>query len=325
LFNATFYDKRGVKRMVKAKTLVILSVLLLAVTGCGFAKGKDNPQASAQFVATGTEGIVMNFLADQPPAKVYTQGPLTFIVEVRNRGTYTVPSATFYLTGFDPSMLPGLTRYVTLSAPLEGKSQYNPEGGYSTLTFTEPSLSLSSNMPNYRPNFLLTACYPYTTVATPLVCIDPNPLDTTSDKACRVQKSYATTSQGAPVAVTAIESEARPTGMYFRIHITNTAGGTQQASGTVFKQSMMSSCPAGLQYSDLNVMQYAVSISNQPLKCEPQNGEIRLVNNKATLFCRYENLQKIPAYETPIEVKLTYGYKNSISKMVEIENLNFAR
>ena len=163
------------------------------------------------------------------------------------------------------------------------------------------------------------------TIATPLICIDPNPLDTTSDKACKVQKSYATTSQGAPVAVTAIESEARPTGMYFRIYITNTAGGTQQASGTVFKSSVMSSCPGGLQYSDLNVMQYAVSISGTTLKCEPQNGDIRLVNNKATLFCKYENLQKIAAYQTPIEIKLTYGYKNSISKTVEIENLNFAR
>jgi hypothetical protein len=316
--------------MVHKKIILALSLILIVlfITGCGSVRrGRDEPPVSAQFVATGTEGVVMKFLPEQPPPKVYTQGPLSFVVEVRNRGTYTVPSAEFYLSGFDPNILIGLgsgSRYI-MNEQLDGKSQYNPEGGYSMVTFSEDSASLPSSMPNYKPTFLLTACYPYQTVATPLVCVDPNPLDTTSDKACRVQKVYGTGSQGAPVAVQSIEAEARPTGMFFRIHVANVGSGTEGGSGTVFSQDKLQSCFSGLQYSDLNTLRFEVDVSGQPLECQPNNGELRLVNKKGVVFCTFKNIQNIPAYQTPLNVRLFYGYKSSISKVVEIENLEFAR
>jgi hypothetical protein len=313
-----------IKRIIPS---ICVFLILLLIAGCGsFGGGSGEPPVSAEFVATGTEGIVMQFVPDQPPNKVYTQSPLSFLVEIRNRGTYTVPSAAFFLTGFDPNILMNLISSQIIGEPLEGKSPFNPEGGYTTLMFDSPTVNLPTSMPNYKPMFLLTACYPYETIATPLICVDPNPLDTTPDKACRVQKVYSTGSQGAPVAVQSIESEARPTGMFFRIHISNVAGGTEQSSGTVFKQEMMQGCPAGLQYRDLNTLRYEVFISGgQPLDCEPKTHEIRLVNNKATIFCKHQNLQMMPAYQTPLEVRLIYGYKSSIGKMVEIENLNFQR
>jgi hypothetical protein len=312
--------------MASKKTLIFgLLLVSLLVMGCGsMSGGKNEPPVSAVFTATGTEGIVMNFVTDQPPMKVYTQSPLTFLVEIRNRGTYTVPSATIFLTGFDPSILVGLPPRYDLSQPLEGKNQFNPEGGYTTAEFSTSSVALPMSMPNYKPTFMLTACYPYQTVATPLICVDPNPLDTTTDKACRVQKVYATGSQGAPVSVQSIEAEARPNGMYFRIHIANIASGTQQSSGTVFNMGNMGACPGGLQYRDLNVLDYSASIAQQPLDCEPK-GQIRLVDNKATIFCKYLNMPQLPAYQTPLEVRLTYGYKSSASKVVEIENLEFRR
>ncbi len=308
----------------KIVTAISLVLTLFFITGCGsFQGGRDGPPVSAEFVATGSEGIVMQFVQDQPPNKVYTQSGLTFLVEVRNRGTYTVPNGMIYMTGFDPNII----FFDRVSAPiqqLEGKSPYNPEGGYTTLDFSSNNLVLPANMPNYKPTFMATACYPYQTIATPLICVDPNPLDTATDKACRVQKVYSTGSQGAPVAVQSVEAEARPNGMFFRIHIANTHGGTQQASGTVFDMASMQACPGGLQYRDLNQLEYMVSISGQPLDCDPK-GKLRLVNDQAVIFCKYENIPQIPAYQTPIEIGLSYGYKSSISKIVEVENLNFAR
>lgn len=316
--------------MANKKLIFVLccSLILLILTGCGsFQKGRTEPYTSAEFVATGTEGIVMQFVPDQPPMKVYTGAPLTFLVEVRNRGTYTVPSAAFYFSGYDPNILPGILPGPTyiLPSPLDGKNQFNPEGGYSTVEFTAPLVNLPGIMPNYRPTFLITACYNYKTIATPLICIDPNPLDPTPDKACVVQKSYSTGSQGAPVAVTSIESEARPSGMYFRIRVANTAGGTDQASGTVYDPTKVGNCPAGLQYRDLNTLHFRAAIAGQPLECEPRTGTLRLVNNQGTIFCKFLNIPAIPAYQTPLEIELDYGYKSSISKMVDIENLDFAR
>ncbi len=314
--------------MINKKNMLLLTVILvgLLITGCSGISGRGNDApVSAEFTATGTEGIVMGFIQDQPPQKVYTQSPLTFLVEIKNKGTYTALDATFTLTGFDPNIITGIDTVQTLPEKLEGKNQFNPEGGYTTLEFFTDSVSLGETMPNYKPTFMLTACYEYQTIATPLVCIDPNPLDTTSDKACRVQKVYSTGSQGAPVVVQSIESEARPSGMFFRIHVSNSGTGGE-TSGTVYDLAKLGSCPTGgLTYRDLNTMDYTVSLAGATLDCEPRNNALRLVNNKGVIFCRYRDIPQSSAYQTPIEVTLKYGYKNSISKVVEIENLEFSR
>lgn len=308
-----------------AITLLTLLAGLLLLTGCGTRSGSNEPPTSAEFVATGTEGIVMQFLPDQPPQKVYTGGPLNFLIEARNRGTYTVPNAMFYLTGYDPNMIFGMRADYPLPEPLEGKNQFNPEGGYTTLSFESADMNLPPSMPNYKPNFLLTACYPYQTTATPLVCVDPNPQDTISDKACQVQKVYGTGSQGAPVAVQSVETEANPRGMYFRIHIANMGSG-EGGSGMPFSMDALGKCPGQLTYSDLNTIRYYAELGGEQLfDCQPSNGEVRLVNDKAVIFCKYNFARAGLAYQTPLKVVLEYGYKNSISKIVEIENLNFAR
>ncbi|MBI5880706.1 hypothetical protein HZB90_01100, partial [archaeon] len=163
--------------MKKRTTTISCLLLRLAITtGCGtFGRGRGEPTVSAEFVATGTEGIVMQFVQDQPPMKVYTQSPLNFLVEIRNRGTYTVPSAAFYLTGYDPTLIPIMPPAHMLQQPLEGKSPFNPEGGYTTASFEATNPVLPQSMPSYKPTFMLTACYPYQTIATPLICVDPNP------------------------------------------------------------------------------------------------------------------------------------------------------
>lgn len=314
---------------INKKAVLVISLLFAAffLAGCGsFQGGSDKPPVSAPFVATGTEGIVMDFLPDQPPSKVYTQSPLSFLVEVRNRGTHTVDSAEFYLTGYDMMMMPSLVNKLSLSEPLEGKSPYNPDGGMTTLSLgTSSPIALPQSMPSYKPTFMLTACYPYTTTATPVLCVDPNPQDTVSDKACRVQQVYSTGSQGAPVAVQSIEAESNPTSMYFRIHIANTKSGTDQASGTVYGYDVLGKCPGELSYADLNNVAYMVKLGEQALDCQPNTGKIRLVNDQAVIFCKYQYQQKGGAYETAMTIQLDYGYKSSTSKQVEIENLEFAR
>ncbi len=300
-----------------------LFLVLLITTGCGYQRGKNEPPTSAAFTATGTEGLVMTFTPEQPPVKVYTGGPLTFLVEVKNRGTTTVQSAMFYLSGYDATMLPITPNPFALQMPLEGKTQFNPEGGYTTVQMEAQNIVLPPEMPNYKPTFLLTACYPYKTYATPMVCIDPNPQDTVSDKACYVQKVIGTGSQGAPVAVESVESQATPRGMFFRIHIANVGGA---GKGMAYDINALNSCPGSLTYNDINKIQYMVSLgSGEPVTCQPSNNEVRLVNGKATIFCQTPRSTQGQAYQTPLRIELVYGYKNSISKQVEIENLDFGR
>ena len=313
----------------KEKNRILLAVLLILlvfilISGCGnFSQGKDKPNTPAKYVATGTQGIELKFVANQPPAKVYTSSGLNFLVEVRNKGTYTVPRIELYLTGYDQRMIPGLRSIYSPSiTQLEGKSQYRPQGGYTTADFSVSSISLPRTTPSYQPNFLLTACYPYKTIGTPVVCIDPNPADTISDKACDIKqtKVISTGSQGAPVAVTQIESTATPKEMIFRIHLKNA-----DAKGLPFDYSALSKCPGTLSYNDLNKLKYKVTLgASQIGQCSPSNGEVRMVNNQGIIFCKFAHTTGSTAYETTLNVELQYGYKNSIAKKIEIENIDYS-
>ena len=115
--------KNNKKKVFMSSALLVLAILI--ISGCGsFQPGSDEPPVSTAFLATGTEGLVLRFLPDQPPAKVYTQAPLTFLVEIWNRGTHRVDHADFYLTGYDMQMIPTMPNHKVLSEPLEGRSQY---------------------------------------------------------------------------------------------------------------------------------------------------------------------------------------------------------
>ncbi|MBI4739325.1 hypothetical protein HY772_07310 [Candidatus Woesearchaeota archaeon] len=292
-------------------------VMLFLLAGCGAfeQRGKNQPPITAAFAATGTEGIVMTFAPEQPPNIIFTGSPISILVEVRNRGTFTVPAAALYLSGFDPAIIQGLTNTYLFPQQIDAKSQFNPEGGYQTASFVSSPTQLPQSMITYKPNFLVTACYPYQTNANPLVCIDPRPQDKLSDKACTVQKAYATGGgQGAPVAVTNVESEATPSAMFFRIHLQNI-----QPLGVAYDIGALSQCPNQLDYTALNKINYQVTLAGGKVgSCQPPS-PIRLANNIATIFCKFDGLSGA-AYQTPLTIKLDYGYKNSISRMVEIQN-----
>jgi len=163
----------------------------------------------------------------------------------------------------------------------------------------------------------LTACYQYETLATPIVCIDPNPFDQLKDKSCKAGTVTMTGSQGAPIAVTGVEQETTPTDVFFRIHVSNSGG------GVVYDENKLSACPGSLQFQDLNKIQLKeAKIGNSALDCKPEN-PIRLADGKATIFCKISqsNFKGQSAFETPMSIKFTYGYKSSISQKVEIVNI----
>jgi len=302
--------------MRKGYVLIIsLMILSIFLTGCmgGGTKAQDTPTS---YVPTGTQGLVLSFLPDQPPAKIYTGAPLVLLAEVRNKGYADITTAELSLTGYDPGVLDIKGANSRISV-LEGTSYYNKEGDFTTFEFIDDRVSLQKGVPMYMPNFLLTACYAYETVASPIVCVDPEPHNTLIDKSCTVGSINTGGSQGAPIAITAINAQATPTQMVFEITISNSGG------GQVYESSFVNKCTSNtLSYSDLGKVNYdAITLGNskQPLDCKPKN-VVRLVNGNGKLYCTYPQ-QGGTAYETPLNMHLTYGYRTSITKKVEIQNL----
>ncbi|MFC1755445.1 hypothetical protein ACFL96_18990, partial [Thermoproteota archaeon] len=102
----------------------------------------------------------------------------------------------------------------------------------------------------------------------------------------------------------------------FRIHISNVGG------GQVFDKGNMQNCPFELQYGDLDKVyleEATLGTGLRPTECKPSS-PIRLVNGQATLFCKFPQPTG-PAFQTPLNIRLVYGYKNSISKQIEVQNL----
>lgn len=335
-------------KLKKSIIFILFIALLILISGC---KGKKSTEKSLEEIRTGTEGIAMSFLPNAPPDKIHVeQGAppeaniFEVVLELKNKGAYPQPDegARGLGPGFGKIFLSGYdTNIITLESKdgksgdlgtktLEGKSTINPNGGQDILSFTGKIIPENLNVEKYEPTLLATACYYYLTIAGPSVCIDPNPYSTIKEKkVCGVQ-DISLSNQGAPVAVTKIDEEAFATKTQFKITIKNVG------NGDVLKADAANNkCdPFGaqkIQRDDIDKVNLMwVKVSDKALMCGPfaetniksTGGLIRLINGEGFVICEMPNSEysnKISAYTTPLLIQLSYGYRNSIEKKIQIK------
>ena len=173
-----------------------------------------------------------------------------------------------------------------------------------------------------KQNLVMTNCYFYTTHASPLVCIDPDPMSE-NVKVCRPGQHTWTNSQGAPVAITAIEQEMSKRKAIFRITIQNVG------TGEIFDPGKLEKCSPYLadrvRAEDKNIVYVGdIRIGNTRLtECTPDNA-IRLINGRGTITCSYPlglatGLKT--GYETPLVVELWYGYRETQMQQILIKRM----
>ncbi len=296
---------------------IILCLFLVACQGFGGSKTVQEPQ-NFRF---GTEGLSMSFMPNLPPPRVFENQPLTVMLRVENRGTFSLrPSdAQIYLTGFDNRIITGIPGNGKPVPPLEGRSQYVPQGGFDVVTFDSTISSLTGlRVDKYEPTLLATACYKYETHASGQICIDPSPFTPSRTAKVCVPGVVALGSQGAPIAVSAIGVEPNPGRTRFAITIQNVGG------GDVFLQKDMAKCnpnSGGFSYTDIDTLELVdVSVSGTSVKqsCRPVSGNnVRLVNGQATIYCELPT-QGQQAYVSAINVYLRYGYSQTASTRIEV-------
>jgi len=306
------------------KIIVFGIVLMFFITSC--AQGGEREEN----FRTGSEGLVMRFLPNQPPSKIYDDQNLDVQIEVANRGAYTVNGImdTVYLSGFDHSIV-RLEQGIRGSdiEEIEGKSLYNPIGSVDYVSFTgNPKSPLSSaGIDKYPFTLLATMCYGYETIASENVCIDPNPYGPAQrEKVCNAQPvSFGT--QGAPIAVTNVDVIPSKKRTMFKITIQNVGVGDVYKDGPDYDQKCSPYDVTGLQFGEIdNVLIDSVSVSGLEIKgtCkgnfDDDKQHVRLTNGQTTITCELANPQTSTAFVTPLIVKLNYGYRQTMSTFVEI-------
>ena len=323
---------------MQKKRLISFSVALLVVltlAGCGGA-GRDRDQSSSVEYRRGSQGLELRFARNLPPPRIYDDQDFNVMVEVYNRGATTVSggNSKLFLSGFDQSIITALQATSSLlgspigaqegaRVDMEGKSLLNPEGGFDIVEFVGNIRDLESkNIDVYDPTLLATACYRYETLAAPQVCIDGDPFSTASKERVCTPGTVGGGSQGAPVAVSSVDVDARPRATQFKIYIQNVGGGTVFKDGFTYLNKCNPYNGGGLGYKDVDyvsLQEVKVGTTNIKGTCKPVDaeGNIRLTDGSGFIICTLTGINQ-PVYTTPLRIMLRYGYRQSISQRIEI-------
>ena len=299
--------------------LSLLVILILLLVGCS-GKSSTPDQRIQQDVYSGSRGLDIKFVSNLPPSRIYDQGVIDILTELENKGASDLSGSNCYIhiSGYDPSIVRGLDTEKQCGESLWGKSTSFPEGGRSSLEFKTDTIRLPEGVESLQQKFILSACYKYETLASPVVCIDPQQYKIKSiTDACTVRDVSLGGGQGAPVSVSRVGVDMIGSDkVRFQIRISNVGGGTVLRRGTSISGRGGSSCPTNLDFDDYNIIDYQVQMSGGSLiTCSPD--KIRMVNGNAELFCTFR-IKGESAYTTPLQIRLLYNYLDSVSKSVEI-------
>lgn len=310
----------NMKFITNNKVLLLLTTLfcLTLINGCDFrSESGDEPTGN---VYSGYDGINLEFMNNLPPRRIYDTASLTIVSELENLGTKDIAKedCVLHLHGFDPSTFIGLKKTQYCGA-MQGKSIEYPRGEISNVEFSTDTIELIQGVESFPQNFVLTACYDYETIATPVVCIDPqyDRIDR-RDSACTLRDVSLSGGQGAPVSVSnvGVNMIGRDK-VAFEINIKNSGDGNILRSGI----DLFNSCPGYLNYNDYDIVEYDIKLRNaNKIKCSPElegGSRVRLNNGNAKIICTFEVAQD-SAYTTPLNIWLGYSYMNSESKTVEV-------
>ncbi len=301
--------------------LVALLLTVLLFAGCGGTSQQS--EAGYTWYRTGSQGLVMDFFQNSPQPRIYEGDVMPVSLELWNKGTSPISVGQIWYAGFDRAIIPNYGSGGTGDLPefenfqiADYRTQYNDQGGVAYLDRKSGQIYLPQGTSSYPFNLMVYACYDYQTIAPFSMCIDPEPWRTNIDKPC-IATDMGSGSQGAPVAVTNVNQESTKDSVRFKITVSNVGGGT-----VVDKLYTTSKCPTSFQSSDIDkiYLDY-VTVSNLDITsaCQPQS-PIRLNNGVGTIYCVAPTTPG-PSYKTVLEIGLSYGYKQSISKNVEIVGL----
>jgi hypothetical protein len=312
----------------KAKIGLFVFILLIGsivLGGCNYLS--SNPTKREELnedYRVGVKGLVISFPSNYPPAQLYDDEPFNVIVEVHNQGAKNIKAGSnskIYLSGFDDGIIHGIENNGKIVGDLEGKSLYNLEGDKTSVEFKGTISSLSARgMSRYDFNLMATACFAYNTIYEGSVCIDSDPFSRTSrNKPCTPVNPSAG-SQGAPIAVSNIVLEAQPKKTRFKIYVENVGEGTVFRPGYEYLEKCSPANSQGLEYGDTDyVLVKSVKVSDLDITgtCKPlRNSLMKLDDGRGYIICEMPTAG--PAYTAPLRIDLEYGYRDSISKNIEI-------
>lgn len=322
--------------MNKKLTLTLLIIIILVLSGCsgmtfnGFKSSYKDPATVNYFV--GTEGLSLEFLDQAPPDTVFEGSEFDVQTIIHNKGAYDVinqenvqveivtdSANTIQLVtqGLEDFYLNDLG-YVQL----HGKSYFYPEGEQDFFALNRyRARDIIGNFERNSINFYVTMCYPYRTYFSDEICIDTNAnkMDVRTQVCTSENKDYSK-GQGAPVEITAVESNMVPKGAYiepqFVIHIAHSENGIVSFYNS--SNHAQNTCD-DIGSEQVNKMELTAILGNNSLECFPNPVFFR--DGEAKVECRLQGSRVLATaanYYTNLNIELKYLYTQTFDRKISV-------
>ena len=294
--------------------LGLLSMLLFSACSMGGSIEADTNESHQE----GIRELTYAFHPDAPPKEILSRSRDEAIVILENQGAASIEHGVITLITDGDYVRPlgkEKTRFT-----LEGRNKFNPDGSVETIRFPIETGPLDRQSQRHEEEIMANVCYDYATELNDIICIDPDPYSdpaVAADKVCTT-KDITSSGQGAPVVIERVgvkmlnqDNMVMPV---FTIEIEN------RGKGIVVQQNHISDLCSGLPLrpEDMNKISVYATLGDQVLDCDART--LQLIQRKTSVRC-YDPVginAYLGAHETPIHIRLTYGYSDTIVKRFAI-------
>lgn len=213
---------------------------------------------------------------------------------------------------------------------IKGRSLENFDGEFIPIYFDAESIGIRENEEEKIFNVEAKVYYKYKTVASADICVDPNMPDffDIRKNTCKSNKiSSLSQGQGAPIIISKVEEAIEPKTGYnnliLRIFLEDKGDkdhGERIANFDTCDNSDL------IEIEDISFSDY--SLLNDKIHCEGliDGNKVRFYrkNIKETaIICWAELERDTNIYNTPLIIKLKYGYQTSTIKSINVKNLEY--
>lgn len=335
-----------------SKAIPLLIIFILFIAGCG----KQDSKSAEIDVFVGIEGLTAEFVKNAPPARVFEESKFPILLQVENKGSYSIGDDKWGVLTIgrekDYVNIISLEKNNRVAAGegkegkneasfvIDGKTQINPRGDKIIVAFNAQTGKLDPQSETRLSAITATFCYPYKTILSTTVCIDPDITGSSpAKKVCNVKEMVFSNGQGAPVAVTKIEPQMIPEGNVVRpqflIFMENKGKGNtvdSSAYENVCRESDFGSGKEGVKniwnVAFLKAFTSGREDENQ-LECSPNveegadksSGFIRFRDKKDFVRCVFK--KGVPknsnTYTSPLKIEIDYGYVQTIGANIIVQ------
>lgn len=299
--------------------------VVLFLFGC---TSTEDSSTSNRFIG-GTTGLTLSFVDGEPPSVVGDNAEDEFDVSILaiNDGEADIDSGRLIVT------LQGVERDAFSMSSLSQSSPTKLEKKTKIRdTVTESDqLEIRFKRMNYKYNLdsdfpvdlRADVCYEYNTKAVADICLKKKPNDDTTEDLCTVNnENMGLENSGAPVHVVSMSQIPRSSSIKLTFDIMT------QGTGMVYAPGVFGSECVETPDMDEQVRVKVSTTGNIPIKCSRLNdgseGIVDLISGGRTVSCDIETsgLQET-AFSKPINIELSYMYKDSIATSFTVENTDF--